>query len=267
MEIDIPERPNPNIHKYNKEDLETAKRFSSEIQKEMGKFVKAIVLFGSSARESTTAHSDIDVLVLIDDESIVVTKDVADAYRIVIQRIITEVSRRLHVVTLRMSAFWEYMRHGDPIGINILRDGIPLYDTGFFSPMQIILRKGRIRPTQESIWAYFKKAPATLNNARWHIMQAVIDLYWAVIDSAHAALMNNDAVPPTPEHVSDMLDEVLVSKGLLEKKYSRIMKDFYTTAKGIMHREITEIKGSDFEKYFKDASEFVERMERFIKLK
>ena len=264
MEFDIPKRPNPGMEHYRKEELDIAQKFAEGINKEMGQFIKAIVLFGSSARRSSTPQSDIDVLVLIDDLSIIVTNDVSDAYRMIIQKVISKTSKRLHIVTLRLTAFWEYMKNGDPIGINILRDGISLSDTGFFDPLQLLLKKGRIRPTKESIWTYYVKAPATLNNARWHIMQAVIDLYWAVIDAAHAALMSQGSVPPTPEHVSDMLDEVLVNPGILEKKYSQTMKSFYARAKSIMHRETTEIKGADFDKYLQEANEFVDRMKIFI---
>ncbi|MCK5282553.1 MAG: nucleotidyltransferase domain-containing protein [Nanoarchaeota archaeon] len=264
MEFDIPKRVHPNIEHYRKEELDIAKRFAAEVNKEMGRFVNAIVLFGSSARNTSTPKSDIDVLVLIDDMSIIVNRDVADAYRMIIQKMITKVSRRLHVVTLRLTAFWDYIRNGDPIGINILRDGISLSDTGFFDPLQLLLKKGKIRPSKESIWAYYVKAPSTLNNSKWHIMQAVIDLYWAVIDSAHAALMSQNAVPPTPEHVADMLDEILVRNGKLEKKYSKTMKSFYERAKAIMHREILEVKGSEFDKYFEEANEFVDRMKIFI---
>ncbi len=263
MEIDIPERKSD--HNYNKEDYDIAKKFADALHKEMKQYLKAVILFGSSARKTTTAGSDIDVLIIIDDLSIVVTRDVADAYRIIIERIISQISRRLHVVTLRLSAFWDYMRKGDPIGINMLRDGISLLDSGFFGPLQILLRKGKIRPSQESIWSYYSKAPATLHNAKWHIMQAVVDLYWAVIDSAHAALMSQDAIPPTPEHVADMIDEMLVKKGLLEKKYSKTMRNFYTTAKKIMHREIDEISGRDFDNYLREANDFIDRMAKFIR--
>jgi predicted nucleotidyltransferase/uncharacterized protein (UPF0332 family) len=267
MQIDIPRRPSPNVEYYGKEELDIAKRFAKEIHKEMGKFLKAVVLFGSSARKTKKKAADVDVLVLVDDLSVVMTRDVADAYRIVIQRLVAKISRRLHIVTLRLTAFWDYMRKGDPIGINILRDGISIIDTGFFEPMQLLLRKGRIRPTQESIWAYYTKAPATLNNSRWHIMQGIVDLYWAVIDSAHAALMSQDAIPPTPEHVADMLDEVLVKKHRLEKKYSRIMRSFYERSKAVMRREVTDITGADFDKYLAEADDFVKRMEKFIKVK
>ena len=264
MEVDLPRRPDINTEQYRQDELEISQRFMKAIHKEMGKYIKAVILFGSSARKTAGKKSDIDVLVLIDDSSIVITRDVADAYRIVIQRIIAKVSRRLHVVTLRLTSFWEYIRNGDPIGVNILRDGHALYDTGFFDPLKLLLKKGQIRPSKESIWSYYLKAPATLNNSKWHILQGVLDLYWAVIDSAHAALMSKGVVPPTPEHVSDMMDETLVNHGLLEPRYSAIMRNFYDTAKSIMHRELNEIKGRDYEHYLDEADDFVKRMRQFI---
>jgi len=109
-----------------------------------------------------------------------------------------------------MTSFWEYIRNGDPIAINILRDGVALIDTGFFEPLQVLLRRGRIRPTQESIWLYFIRAPNTLHNSKWHILQATLDIYWACVDACHAALMKIGETPPTPEHVADLLEDKLV---------------------------------------------------------
>ncbi|MBR9700142.1 hypothetical protein GOV09_06810 [Candidatus Woesearchaeota archaeon] len=261
MEFDIPKRPTP----QKTEQYMIAHRFAKAVHKELGRFLKGVVLFGSSARKTAKPHSDIDVLLLVDDVSILMTRDVADAYRMILQKIVANVSRKLHVVTVRITAFWDYMRNGDPIGINMLRDGISLYDTGFFEPLQLLLKKGKIRPSKESIWNYYMRSPATLSNARWHVMQATVDLYWAVIDAAHAALMSHDAIPPTPEHVADMLDDLLVRKGKLEKKYSRIMKNFYYRAKSVMHREVHSISGKEFDKYLYEAESFVERMKQFIK--
>jgi len=156
------------------------------------------------------------------------------------------------------------MRAGDPVGINILRDGVALIDSGFFEPLQALLKKGKIRPTSESIWTYYIRAPNTLHNSKWHLLQATLDMYWAVIDAAHAALMKHGEIPPTPEHVADLLEQKLVKKKLLEHKYVLIMRHFYKIMKGIVHREIKEIKGSDYDKYYKTAEDFVKRMREFV---
>ena len=264
MKFDIPRRDHPNFERYYREDIDTAYRFTNEIYKELGSFIRAVVLFGSTARKTKSPGGDIDLLVIIDDLAMNMAPEVVEAYRLIVQKTIVRVSTKLHITTMRFTSFWEYMRNGDPIAINLLRDGVALIDSGFFDPMQALLKKGRIRPTQESIWTYYTRAPNTLHNSKWHLMQAVLDLYWAVIDSAHAALMKVGEIPPTPEHVADLMEEKLVKKKLLEHKYVIIMRNFYRLMKMVTHKEITEIKGHEFDHYYRTAEDFVTRMKKII---
>lgn len=266
MESKIEERDNPNKHKYRKEILDTSYKFSAQIYKEMGEYLKAIVLFGSSARKKNLT-GDIDILLVIDDTKNLLDAQFMEAYKIVVGKTVERVSPKLHITTLKFSTFWEYMRSADPIAINILKDGVPIIDSGFFEPMQVLLFNGRIRPTQEAIWAYYTKAPKTLYNSKWHILQGTMDLYWAVVDSAHAALMMIGEVPPSPEHVAGMIEEKMVKTGLLEKRYANIMANFYKLQKMISRKEIGNISGEEYDKYFKEAEMFVERMKKFLEHK
>ncbi|MBI2545814.1 nucleotidyltransferase domain-containing protein [Candidatus Woesearchaeota archaeon] len=267
MEFKIEKRDNPNTKSYSKEDYELARKFGEELKKEVGDFLKAVILFGSAARAS--AHTqiyerDIDVLVIVNDLTLILNKEVITAYRIIAENAASRVSKRLHITTLRLTAFWEYVRNGDPIVINMLRDGVPLIDEGFFEPIQVLLGQGRIRPSQEAIWTYFARAPMTVNSSKWHVMQGVIDLYWAVIDSSHAALMSLGEIPPTPEHVADLIDEKMVKTKMLDKRYADVMRNFYKISKMIMHREIKEVSGQEYDKYLKEAQAYVGVMQKFI---
>src|SRR3989338_7872695 len=264
MKFDIPRKEHPNIEKYERHVVDTAHRFANEIYKEMGALIRAVVIFGSAARKDTTQKSDIDVLVILDDLTISLSPEVVEAYRVIVNRSIVKVSTRLHITTLRFTSFWEYIRNGDPIGINILRDGVALIDSGFFEPLQALLKKGKIRPTSESIWTYYIRAPNTLYNSKWHLLQATLDLYWSTIDAAHAALMKHGEIPPTPEHVADMLEQNLVKNKILEQKYVTIMRNFYKIMKMITHREIREISGAEFDRYYVEAADFVARMRKLI---
>ena len=264
MKINIDRKVNPNLELYKKQDLDIAYSFTKDMHAELGNFLKAVVLFGSSARRARPPEGDLDILIVVDDLSMNFTQDLTEAYRIIVQKLIAKNSTRLHVTSLRFSSFWEYIRNGDPIAINILRDGVPLIDTGFFEPLQVLLRKGRIRPTEEAIWTYYMRSPNTLHNSKWHLLQATIDLYWSVIDAAHAALMKYGEIPPSPDHVADLLQEKLVKNKLLEQHYVTMMRNFYRLSKMITHRELTEIKGEEFDRYYKHAEEFVQRMRKFI---
>ena len=58
----------------------------------------------------------------------------------------------------------------------------------------------------------------------------------------------------------DMLNEKMVKQKLLEKKYISIMRNFYIIAKKIGHREIKIISGKQYDKYYDEARDFVNRM-------
>ena len=264
MKFDIKKKSNPNITNYASEDLTIARSFAKRLHNEFGDFLKAVVLFGSAARRTSKPKGDIDILIVVDDTSIRMTKDVIEAYRLITEGIIGKVSTRLHVTSLTLTSFWEYVRAGDPIGINILRDGVALIDTGIINPLQALLIQGRIKPTYESVWVYFGRAPRTLTNSKWHLLQATLDLYWAVIDASHAALMHIGQTPPSPEHAGDLLHEKLVKSGKLEEKYAETMRKFYRLMKMITHREIKEIKGPEYENYYTEAEDFVNRIKKFI---
>jgi len=255
---------NPNYSLYPKEDFAQARSFARKIATEFEGFVKCVAVFGSTAKLTKSKGSDIDVLVVVDDILIPIDSEVAEGYRILTEKYVREISDKLHITTLKLTAFWEYMRAGDPIVINILRDGVPIIDQGFFEPMQYLLKQGRIRPSKEAIWSYMARVPKTLHNADWHVMQGIIDLYWGVIDSAHAVLMSLGEVPPSPEHVANVLEEKLVKRKMLDVKYVKIVRELFKLQKMILHREITRISGSEYDNHREDAKSFTDEMKRLI---
>ena len=264
MKFPIKKRAHPTRHKYHEKDIKIALDFATAVHKEFPSLIKAVVLFGSTARHKDTEHSDVDMLLVIDDVHVELTPELLETYKIIVGKKSLDVSQRLHLVTLKFSTFWEYILAGDPVAINMLRDGVALIDSGFFDPLQALLYRGRIRPTQESINAYFTRAPMTLHNSKWHVLQATIDLYWAAIDAAHAALMSQGHIPPSPAFVPEMLEKELVAQKRLEEKYVKTMQLLYNLMKGITHREIVYIAGNDYENYRKQAEEFVNRMRSFV---
>ncbi len=268
MEFKIERKGKFNEPNYSPDDFKHAQHFSDSMKRELGtEFLKAIVLFGSTARgeeKKTIDEQDIDVLLIINDLTMVLNPEVISAYRVIVEKTASKVSKRLHITTLKLTNFWDYLRNGDPLAINMLRDGVVLYDCGFFMPCQALLFQGRIRPTQESMWGYFMRAPSTMINSEWHILQATLDLYWAVIDSAHAALMKIGQVPPTPAHVADLIEKKLASDGLVPKRSAKIMDFFYKLSKQITHRELTKISGKDYEIYKQEAKVFIEQMKKVV---
>jgi predicted nucleotidyltransferase/uncharacterized protein (UPF0332 family) len=249
---------------YTGVNIDIAYQFSKEIHKELNDLLKAIVLFGSSARKKEDSH-DIDILLIVDDVSLRISPEMTQAYRIIVEKTAVKVSPKIHVTSMKFTTFWEYIRAGDPIAVNILRDGYAILDTGFFDPLQALLSQGRIKPSLETMWTYYNRAPRTLDNSKRKILEATLDLYWAAIDAAHASLMAIHEVPPSPEHVADMLEHKLASMNKINKKLPWTMRKLYALGKKITTGQLQEIKGAEYEKLYEETRHFVRELEKFIR--
>ena len=91
MKFDIKKKEVPNVRKYKGEDMEIAYEFAKKTYKEFGSFLKAIILFGSTIRhEKKNKEGDIDILLIVDDVSMVMTGDLVEVYRLIVEKIIAE---------------------------------------------------------------------------------------------------------------------------------------------------------------------------------
>src|SRR3989338_1052032 len=136
MEFQEKHIPPPTAQHYKHDEIAIAREFSKKALQETGGLIKEVILFGETARSPEKAH-DIDILIIVDDVMMQLTPEITQTYRIIIEKIILSTSTRLHVMTLKLTTFWEYVRAGDAIIINVIRDGVALIDTGFFSPLQM----------------------------------------------------------------------------------------------------------------------------------
>lgn len=263
MKFNIRRVAQKNITRYPQEDIELARKFTRILYKELGGLLSGVILFGSAVTNPGKAR-DIDVLIILDDVRVQFSKVLIDTYRIMTEKAIAETSQqRLHIQSMKLTSFWEYVRAGDPVAVNILRNGVALIDTGFFDPLQALLDQGRIRPSEESVWTYFTMAPASLHRSKMNILTAAVDLYWAGIDAAHAALMAQGDIPPTPSHVASMLKTHLKASN----QDVKTMETLYDLFKKITNRDIKEISGLDYDRYRKMTEKFVNNMKVFIESK
>ena len=86
-----------------------------------------------------------------------------------------------------------------------------------------------------------------------------------MVDSAHAALMSDNQVPPSPEHVPIMLKERFVDKKMLNMKYVVWYRDLYVLHRRIVHGDITDLKGVEIDIWQAKTDEFIRVMAELIK--
>ncbi|MAF50526.1 MAG: hypothetical protein CMH64_00375 [Nanoarchaeota archaeon] len=247
-------------------DYDIAYDFSIKAYKKFQEVIKSIALFGSVAKKTPYKKSDIDIIIIVDDCTVLWDEELIAWYREGLALLISKQNykKELHINTVTLTAFWKELKEGDPVAINVLRYGTPLVDHGgFFSPLKILLRRGKIRPTPEAIYITMQRAPMHLSRSRFAILGAVEGMYWAMVDAAHAALMITGHTPPSPEHVYDMLLKVFGGK--LNRKYPNHFKEMYSVAHNITHGNIKSVKGKDVDDLREKAEDFVKEMEKIVK--
>ena len=248
-------------------EREIAADFAMKVYNEFDQMIKSIVLFGSSARRISTPDSDIDIIIIIDDVSIKWDQELIAWYREELGKIISAnpYVKALHINTVKLSTWWDDMMKGDPVVINILRYGDALIDFGgFFNPLRILLKEGKIRSTPESIYTLLQRAPGHMTRARQSMLAAVDGLYWTMVDAAHAALIAANVMPSSPEAIPEVLSKHFVETKKLNKKYVNYYSEIHTVAKKIIHGGLTSVKGESLDEWFVKADAFLGEMARLI---
>ncbi|MGD2073252.1 MAG: nucleotidyltransferase domain-containing protein [Candidatus Thorarchaeota archaeon] len=249
-------------------EKDIAMDFATKVYQKFDKLVKAIILFGSQAKKTAVAGSDIDIIILIDDASIKWDQELIAWYREELGKIIklNPYKKELHINSVKMTTWWNDLLRGDPVVINILRFGEAIIDFGgFFSPLKLLLQEGKIRSTPEAVYTALQRVPAHIARSKASEMNTIEGLYWAMVDSAHAALMAAKQTPPSPEHVPALLKEVFVDTGNLKIRYVIMYRDLYVLHRKIAHGEINDLKGVEIDEWQRLTEQFVQEMTRLVK--
>ena len=241
--------------------------FASKIYRHFDTLLKSIVLFGSSSKKVSTTDSDIDIIIIIDDVSVNWDEELTAWYREELAKIIqgNPYRKSLHINTVKLSTWWQDLTRGDPVVVNILRYGDALIDHGgFFVPLQVLLRDGKIKSTPEAIYTLLQRAPQHMTRARTSMLAVLDGFYWAMADSAHAALIAAKIMPPSPEHIPEILEDKFVKARLLKSGYVDDYRAVHSVAKEIVHGKRVTVSGRDIDEFFKKADGFVREMARLV---
>lgn len=249
-------------------EKDIAMDFAEKVHKKFDRVVRASILFGSQARGEGVEGSDIDIILIVDDAAIEWDLELVAWYREELSKLIEKqrYGADLHVNTVKLTTWWEDMLHGDPVVINVLRYGEALIDYGgFFNPLKALLLKGKVRSTPEAVNAALQRAPMHLLRSKMSSMSAIEGVYWTMVDSAQAALMTAGKIPPSPEHIPELLKDVFVDAGMLRMDYVKNLNELYNLHKAINHRQVANLKGNEIDKWQEIAERFLDEMARIIK--
>ena len=230
-------------------DYDIAYDYATKVYQKFREVVKSIVLFGSTAKETQKEKSDVDIIIIVDDVLIRWDQELIAWYREELGKLTASLKypKKLHVNTVTLSTFWNELLVGEPVVINVIRYGVSLIDFGgFFEPLKVLLARGRIKPSPEAIYNALRRAP-------FHMSRS------------NASLMAAKQVPPSPEHIPSLLNEVFVKKGMLKDKYVDWYKEIYAIAHHLSHGETAKISGKFIEMYQERADKFIGEMANLVK--
>ncbi|MFA5484764.1 MAG: nucleotidyltransferase domain-containing protein [Candidatus Pacearchaeota archaeon] len=248
-------------------ERDAAMDFATKVYKEFDNMIKSIVLFGSSAKMDLRDKSDIDIIILLDDVSINFDEELISWYRKRLSILLSQnkYERPLHINTVRLSTWWSDLIKGDPVVLNVLRYGEALIDFGgYFNPLRILLKEGKIKSTPESIYTLLQRAPMHLARANSAMLSVVDGVYWSMVDSAQAVLIAANIIPASPESIPEILNQHFVTNKLLDKKYVRYYETIYDLSKEIVYGKKTIIEGKYLDDLFKIANDFLREMSKLV---
>lgn len=248
-------------------EKEIAMDFATKVQRKFDHLIKATVLFGSQTSGEVKPGSDIDIVIILDDAAISWDMELTAWYREELGKLIAEqnYSRDLHINTIRLTTWWRDLMHGDPVILNIIRQGQVLIDIGgFFNPIKSLMVQGMIHSTPEAVYASLQRSPYHLTRSKMSMLNAVEGVYWCMVEAAQAALITLGKLPPSPEHITKMLHENFVETGVLKSDYVKWYHNVFILHKQIAHGEVKVVKASEIEMWQGKAEEFMKKMVELI---
>ncbi len=259
---DSKNKENKNYSKF-RTDKDIAMDFATKVQRKFDHLIKATVLFGSTASGDIKPGSDIDIIIILDDAAINWDMELTAWYREELGKLIAEqnYSKDLHINTIRLTTWWRDLIHGDPVLLNIVRQGQVLIDIGgFFTPIKSLMIQGKIHSTPEAVYASLQRSPYHLTRSKMSMLNAVEGVYWCMVEAAQAALITLGKLPPSPEHISKMLHENFVETGVLKSDFVKWYHNVFILHKQIAHGEVRVVKGSEIEAWQEKAEIFMKKM-------
>lgn len=133
------------------------REFRDRVIEELDGDIDAIIVYGSVARGKSTEDSDIDILIVSRQKEEIKDKVLDISYDIDLNS--GTVTTHIYMTP---DEFDQMMKLGQPLIINILKYGKPLYDSGFFRARSHSIPK----PSREVVDEFYRKGLRRLEIAR-----------------------------------------------------------------------------------------------------
>lgn len=253
--------------------LKAAEMHKTKVLSRLDKYVVSYAVTGSLVRGDVGPESDLDVYIIIDDTDVtrMTSTELLYKLRSMIHSMAFEIESKLgiknkiHLQVHVLTDVWNNIKNANPVVFTFLRDGVPIYDKGMYTPWKLLLKKGKVTPSPEAIDNYLKSGRIALDRVNVKLREiAMEDLHWATVTPTQGVLMLLGVPPVAPKEVSHKIREHLVRPKLLEEKYAKIWDDLFKLRKDIEHKKIKQIDPKMVTDYTNKAKEYLDRLEKLF---
>ena len=254
--------------------LRVAEIHKSLVLQKFERYIVSYVIAGSLVRGQAVKTSDIDVFIIINDTDVkrMPRLELKERLRTIIFQYIAEatalagVKNKLEPQVYLLTDFWENVKDANPVMFTFIRDGIPIYDRGTFMPWKRLLQMGKLKPSPESIDMFMKTADKTKDMANRRLIDAMIDIYYGVLNPSQALLMLYGLPPPTHKETPKIMEKIFVEKEkMLKKSEIKVLEKAVKNYKDYEHDLKYKIKGSEIDQLVVDSEVYIKRLKELRK--
>ncbi len=252
--------------------LRVAEIHKNLVLQKFDKYVVSYVVGGSLVRGNVTPSSDVDCFVIINDTDVkrMPRLELKERLRSMIYQFISEASALaglkknvLNVQIYLLTDFWEAVKDAHPVMFTFIRDGVPLYDKGTFLPWKALLKMGRLKPSPEAIDMFMQTAEKTSKLVDKRLLDAMVDLYYKVLNPSQALIMLYGSPPPTHKETPKLMEKIFVTKEkMLKKSEVAVLGKLVGMFRDYEHDPKISVKGSEIDKLVKDSDDYLKRLEK-----
>ncbi len=249
--------------------LRVAEIHKSLVVQKFDKYVVSYVISGSFLRGEATKTSDVDVFVIINDTDVkrMPRLELKERLRAMIHQYVGEASalasvkNDLHIQTYLLTEFWDSVKDAHPVIFTFIRDGIPIYDKGTFMPWKALLKMGKLKPSPESIDMFMKTAEKTKEMVDRRLVDAMIDVYYGVLNPSQAMVMLYGSAPPTHKETPELMKKIFVEKEkMLKQSEIEILGKAVKSFKKYEHDPKYKISGKEIDELVKESDAYLKRL-------
>lgn len=254
--------------------LRVASIHKSLLLRRFDKYIATYGIGGSLVRGTADATSDVDTFVIIDDTDVkrMPRMELLEKLRNIAYDYIREatalagVKNILNVQVYLLTEFWQNVKDAHPVIFTFIRDGVPLHDRGTFLPWKMLLKMGKIKPSQEAIDLFMRQGDQTDEFVKRRLMDAMIDVYYGVVTPTQALMMLAGEAPPVPKTIVSDAKKLFVDKEKwLDMKDIKTLEKLVKLFKAYEHGTLKEVSGKEVDELLKDGLAYHNKLKKVRK--